>query len=102
MFTLGIIDKLTAGDLTGGRTVAGTGTINASGDVGPIGGIQEKIAAATRAPVQASVFLVPAADCADAKAAAPSSLTLVKVDTLQTALDGLQAITSGSSDFPRC
>jgi PDZ domain-containing protein len=109
MFTLGIIDKLTAGDLTGGRTVAGTGTIDGFGHVGPIGGIQQKIAGATTAPtgpdgqpVHATVFLTPAGDCADAKAIAPKSLVLVKVDTLRTALDALKAITSGTGTFPRC
>jgi Lon-like protease len=99
-FTLGIIDKLTPGSLTGGRTVAGTGTINGFGIVGPIGGIQQKIAAAANAG--ASVFLAPASECADAKAAAPKSLTVVKVDTLKTAVSALNAITSGSNAFPRC
>lgn len=99
-FTLGIIDKLTQGSLTGGRTVAGTGTINAFGIVGPIGGIQQKIAAAAKAG--ASVFLAPASECADARAAAPKSMTVVKVDTLKTALSALQAIASGSTAFARC
>lgn len=99
-FSLGVVDKLTRGSLTGGRTVAGTGTIDGFGNVGPIGGIQQKIAAAVRAG--ATVFLAPAGDCADAVTAAPSSLTLVKVDTLATALHALAAIRAGSSDFPRC
>ena len=99
-FTLGIVDKLTPGSLTGGRTVAGTGTINAFGVVGPIGGIQQKIAGAERAG--ATVFLAPASECADAKAAAPSTMTLVKVDTLHTALKALKAIDSGSTAFPHC
>lgn len=99
-FTLGIVDKLTPGSLTGGRIVASTGTIDGSGHVGPIGGIQQKIAAAVEA--KASVFLSPAGDCADAKEAAPSSLVLVRVDTLHTALEALQAIRSGSDSFPRC
>ena len=99
-FTLGIIDKLTPGSLTGGRTVAGTGTINAFGIVGPIGGIQQKIAAAAKA--HASVFLAPASECADARAAAPKSLTVVKVDTLKTAVDALKAIAAGSTAFAHC
>lgn len=99
-FTLGIVDKMTPGSLTGGRTVAGTGTIDGFGHVGPIGGIQQKIAAAVRAG--ASVFLAPAGDCADAKTAAPSSLTLVRVETLHTALEALRAIRTGSGSFPRC
>ena len=42
MFALGIVDKLTPGDLTGGKFVAGTGTIDDNGKVGPIGGIEMK------------------------------------------------------------
>jgi PDZ domain-containing protein len=99
-FSLGIVDRLTPGSLTGGRTVASTGTINGFGTVGPIGGIQQKIYGAL--DVGATVFLAPAGDCADAKQVAPDSLTLVKVDTLKTALDALSAIRSGSDDFPRC
>lgn len=99
-FTLGIVDKLTPGDLTGGRTVAGTGTIDGFGVVGPIGGIQQKIAGATRAG--ATVFLAPASECADAKAAAPSSLALVKVDTLATAVHALQTIAAGGTSYPHC
>jgi PDZ domain-containing protein len=99
-FSLGIIDRLTPGSLTGGRTVASTGTIDGFGHVGPIGGIQQKIYGALE--VDATVFLAPAGDCVDAKEVAPDSLTLVKVDTLQTALDALAAIRSGSDDFPRC
>jgi PDZ domain-containing protein len=97
---LGIIDKLTAGGLTGGRTIAGTGTVDGFGTVGPIGGIQQKVAAAARA--HASVFFSPTANCADAKSAAPSSMTLVKVDTLHTAVKALSAIKAGSSAFPHC
>ena len=99
-FTLGIIDKLTPGSLTGGRTVAGTGTIDAFGIVGPIGGIQQKIAGAVRAG--ATVFLAPASECGDAVAVAPKSLTVVKVDTLKTAVSALKAIASGSTAFPHC
>jgi PDZ domain-containing protein len=99
-FTLGIIDKLTPGSLTGGRTVAGTGTIDGFGDVGPIGGIQQKIAAAHEAG--ATVFLAPASECTDARAAAPKSMVVVKVDTLSTAVHALQSIAAGRSDFPHC
>jgi PDZ domain-containing protein len=99
-FTLGILDKLTPGGLTGGRTIASTGTIDGFGIVGPIGGIQQKIAGAERAG--ATVFLAPAADCADAKSVASKSLILVKVETLKTALSALRAIDSGSTAYPRC
>jgi len=108
MFTLGIIDKLTPGGLTGGKTIAGTGTIDGFGQVGPIGGIQQKIAAVTghgpsdMPPVNASYFLAPASECADAKAAAPSSLIVIRVDTLATAVAALKAIKAGRTDYPRC
>jgi PDZ domain-containing protein len=99
-FSLGIVDRLTPGSLTGGRTVAGTGTIDGFGHVGPIGGIQQKIYGAL--DNGATVFLAPAGDCEDAKEVAPDSLTLVRVDTLHSALGALDAIRSGSDDFPRC
>jgi PDZ domain-containing protein len=97
---LGIIDKLTPGGITGGRTIAGTGTVTRLGKVGPIGGIQQKIAAAVDAG--ATVFFAPASECADAKAVAPASLTLVSVTTLHGAVQALEAIKAGSSNFPHC
>jgi len=110
MFTLGIIDRLTPGGLTGGKTIAGTGTIDGFGQVGPIGGIQQKVAAITgygphdedTPIVHASYFLAPASECADAKAAAPSGLTVIRVDTLATAVKALKTIKAGGTDFPRC
>ena len=99
-FTLGIVDQLTPGDLTGGKTVAVTGTIDGFGRVGPIGGIQQKIAGAQEAG--ATVFLAPANECDEAREVAPSSMTIVKVTTLSSALDALEAITSGSGTVPRC
>ncbi|HWB66453.1 MAG TPA: PDZ domain-containing protein [Mycobacteriales bacterium] len=97
---LGIIDKLTPGGLTGGRTIAGTGTVDGFGHVGPIGGIQQKVAGAVKAG--ATVFFAPASECGDAKAAAPSSLTLVRVQTLHQAVQALRAIKAGSNAFPHC
>ncbi len=66
MFALGIIDKLDAEDLTGGKVIAGTGTIDDEGKVGPIGGIPQKLVGAKDAG--AVVFLVPADNCAEARA----------------------------------
>ena len=57
MFSLGIVDKLTPGSMTGGKSIAGTGTITAEGDVGPIGGIQQKMVGARKSG--ATVFLTP-------------------------------------------
>ncbi len=92
MFSLGIVDKLTPGELTGGRFVAGTGAIDADGTVQNIGGIQFKMAAARAAG--ATVFLLPSGECAQAVAAVPPGLQLVKVGTLHdavAALDDLNA-----------
>ena len=63
MFALGIMDTLTPGDLTGGKHIAGTGTISPDGVVGPIGGIAVKDARARAGG--ATMFLAPAANCAD-------------------------------------
>ncbi|HZU57457.1 MAG TPA: PDZ domain-containing protein [Actinocrinis sp.] len=100
MFALGIIDKLTpGGDLSGGKVVAGTGTIDASGNVGAIGGIQMKTIGARRDG--ATVFLAPADNCADAKANLPAGLELAKVSTLQDALNALADIRAGKTP-PSC
>ena len=64
MFSLGVYDTLTPGSLTGGADVAGTGTIDERGRVGPIGGIQQKIVAA--ADAGAKIFLVPPGNCGSA------------------------------------
>jgi len=93
MFALGIIDKLQPGSLTGGRVVAGTGEIDESGRVGPIGGIAQKMRGAVRA--RASVFLVPSANCSEAKHNRPGHLVLAKVGTIQDALDALAAVRAG-------
>jgi PDZ domain-containing protein len=90
MFALGIIDKIEPDDLTGGMFVAGTGTIDDEGMVGPIGGIQQKLVAARRAG--ATVFLVPAGNCAEAAAATPNGLRLVRVEKLDTALTALEQL----------
>jgi len=99
MFALGIIDKITDTNLTGGRIVAGTGTIDASGNVGAIGGIQMKTIGARDAG--ATVFLAPASNCAEAKANQPAGLELVKVNTLKDALNALTDIREGKTP-PLC
>jgi PDZ domain-containing protein len=103
LFSLGIIDKLDGngrgGDLTGGRTIAGTGTINADGEVGAVGGVALKTQAARRDG--ATVFLVPRDECADAKAELPKGLRLIPVTTLKGAVQSLVALDSGKS-VPSC
>ncbi|MCE7082515.1 PDZ domain-containing protein [Streptomyces sp. ST2-7A] len=102
MFALGLVDKLTEEDLTGGEFVAGTGTITAEGRVGPIGGVAMKIIAAREQG--ASWFLTPAANCAAAAADPPAGLTLVEVETLEGALDALEEIRAGAEpeNLPLC
>jgi PDZ domain-containing protein len=80
MFALGIIDKITPDNLTGGRFIAGTGEIEANGAVDPIGGIQQKMVGARQAG--ATVFLAPADNCPDTAGSVPAGLRVVKVYTL--------------------
>jgi PDZ domain-containing protein len=96
-FTLGLIDKLTPGDLTGGVPVAVTGTINADGTVGQIGGAGQKAAAVRRAG--AKVFLVPGPDYADAVEHA-GDVKVVKVNTLDEALAALADLGGNADDLP--
>ena len=101
MFALGVIDKLTPGSLTGGRFIAGTGTINDAGSVGAIGGITQKMIGAKRSG--ATVFLAPAGNCAQAKATRPDGLRLVKVSSLEDAVAALDDLRAGrTADLPRC
>ena len=99
MFALGIIDRLSDQDLTGGRFIAGTGTIDADGNVGPIGGVLLKMITAREAG--ATVFLVPADNCAEALTQVPDGLQLVKVATLQDATTALQTLRDGGTP-PGC
>jgi len=99
MFALGIVDKLTPGSLTHGRFIAGTGEISANGAVSPIGGIQQKMVGARQAG--ATIFLTPAANCADAAGAVPPGMRLVKVSTLSGAVSDLKALAAGRS-VPSC
>ena len=93
VFATAVVDKLTAGDLTGGRVVAGTGTIEADGTVGPIGGIRFKMDAA-RAD-GATLFLVPADNCREAASTAPEGLTLARVADLRDGVAALDAVRAG-------
>jgi PDZ domain-containing protein len=100
MFSLGIYDKLTPQTITGGKFIAGTGTITPEGQVGPIGGIQQKMVAARDAG--ATVFLTPSQNCGDAVASDPKGLRLVRVDTMHGALDALNALRTGQGAVPVC
>lgn len=99
MFTLGIIDKIEPEDLTGGRIIAGTGTIDDEGRVGPIGGIPQKLVGARIA--KADAFLVPADNCAEALRNPQPGLPMYRVATLDEALAALATLRAGG-DPPRC
>jgi Lon-like protease len=99
MFSLAVVDKLTTGDLNGSKFIAGTGTITSDGKVGSIGGITHKMLAAREAG--ATVFLVPADNCDEARSAHQDGLELVKVDSLSEAVDALKAVSAGGEP-PRC
>ncbi|GAA0406343.1 hypothetical protein Acor_77150 [Acrocarpospora corrugata] len=100
MFSLGIYDKLTPGPLTGGKAIAGTGTMKPDGEVGPIGGIEQKMVGARKAG--ATIFLTPEQNCAAAVGAVPDGLRLVKVQTLDGAIKALDALRTGSGAVPAC
>jgi Lon-like protease len=98
MFSLGIIDKLTPADLTGGKVLAGTGTIDDDGNVGPIGGIPQKLVGAKEAGAQ--LFLVPKDNCAEALRKAVPGLPMAEVATVDDALTALKTFTSGGTPKP--
>lgn len=90
MFALEIINQLTEEDITHGRRIAGTGTINAEGEVGPIGGIRQKVYAAIE--VGAEVVFVPDGNFDEAVDAAGDDIVVVRVRTIDDALDYLAAL----------
>lgn len=101
MFALGVVDRLTPGEMTGGKAVAGTGTIDVTGQVGPIGGITEKMAAAKAAGADA--FLAPAQNCDEVLTGAPGGFLVVPVATLAQARAAVDAIGRGeTSTLPTC
>jgi PDZ domain-containing protein len=99
MFALGIMDKVGPDNLTDGLFIAGTGTIDRAGNVGPIGGIQLKMIAARNAG--ATVFLAPAGNCPDVRGAVPGGLQVVQVDTLHSAVRDLEALQK-KQPVPHC
>jgi Lon-like protease len=99
VFATAIVDKLTPGDLTGGKEIAGTGTIDADGRVGPIGGIRFKMDAARHDG--ATAFLVPAGNCSEAARTAPAGLTLARVSDLREGVAAVQDLAAGRTP-PAC
>lgn len=101
MFALGIIDRLTPGDLAGGATIAGTGTMSYDGEVGAIGGIVQKMNGAKRDG--ATYFLAPSSNCDEVVGHVPDGLRVVSVSTLDEAVKSVKAIAAGEgASLPTC
>lgn len=101
MFALGIIDKLTPGEMTGGYSIAGTGTISLGGLVGAIGGIRQKLAGARAGG--AEYFLAPQANCEEVVGHVPGGLQVFSVSTLEQARTAVEAIAAGdTTGLPTC
>ena len=101
MFSLAVYDKLTPGALTGGAKIAGTGTIDSAGKVGPIGGIHQKLEGARRGG--ATWFLAPAGNCAEVVGHVPDGLKVAKVATFTEARDAVEAIAAKkTASLPTC
>ncbi len=88
--TLSIADRLAGGAILRGRSIAATGTIDAEGNVGDVGGVAQKTVAVSNAGLK--VFLVPQEELRVAKAAAPSSLKVIAVSTFDEALAALRQL----------
>ena len=101
MFSLGIIDRLTPGDMTGGTPIAGTGTMSFDGQVGAIGGIQQKMWGAKKDG--AEWFLAPRDNCSEVVGHVPDGLHVVSVSTLAEATTAVSSIAEGTGDtLPTC
>ena len=101
MFSLAIYDKITPGELTGGKRFAGTGTINSDGTVGGIGGIVQKMHAAEDEGVD--YFLAPAANCAQVVGRIPGDLEVIKIENFTQARDIVEDLGEGEDiTLPRC
>ena len=87
MWALGLYDLLTPGDLTRGRTIAGTGSIDLEGNVGPIGGVTDKVIAAQS--VDADILLVPQGNMEELRGVDTGDVRLIPVSTLDEALAAL-------------
>lgn len=102
MFALGIYDQLTPGELTGGNHIAGTGTIDSSGNVGPIGGIRQKLYGAQQAG--AKFFLAPDKNCPEVNGNIPAGMKVFKVKNFDDALLAVEKIGKKQdlSSLPTC
>lgn len=86
-WALGLYDRLTPGDLTGGRTIAVTGGLDLDGSVFPIGGIDKKVVGAQAAG--ATVFLVPRENLKELEGVDVGDMKVVPVDSFKDAVQDL-------------
>jgi PDZ domain-containing protein len=101
MFALGIFDKMTPGELTGGEHIAGTGTIGGSGEVGAIGGIVQKMYGAQGEG--ADWFLAPESNCGEVVGHIPAGLEVFAVADLDAAIETVEGIAAGdTAELARC
>lgn len=101
MFALGVYDVLTEGALTSGNDISGTGTITADGQVGPIGGIVQKVVGAKDGGSE--FFLAPTTNCAELDGRVPDGIDVYAVDTFEVALATVEDIAAGDTEgLPRC
>jgi PDZ domain-containing protein len=101
MFSLGVYDVLTPGPLTGGQDIAGTGTIDGAGNVGPIGGIAQKLVGARQAG--AEWFIAPESNCNEVVGHIPNGLHVVSSSSLTQSRADIEQIAAGKGDsLPTC
>lgn len=102
MLALAIYDKLTPGSLTGGEKIAGTGTVDPDGNIGPIGGIVQKMWGASGAGVK--WFLAPSENCSEVIGKVPDGISVIKVSTLKDSLAALKVISENgnTASLPTC
>ena len=101
MFALGVIEELTPGSMVGSEHVAGTGTITPQGEVGPIGGIRQKLQGA--ADAGARYFLAPSGNCNEVTGYVPDGLEVIEVENLGEAVNAVEQAAAGNiSALPSC
>lgn len=100
IFALNIAQRLEGKNYAGTTPVAGTGTIDLSGNVGAIGGIKQKMLGAKRDGYK--VFLAPAGNCADVVGNEPEGMTVIPVSTLSEARTAMQRVAAGQAPATTC
>lgn len=101
MFALGVIEELTPGSMVGTEHVAGTGTITSQGEVGPIGGIRQKLEGSAEAG--ARYFLAPSGNCNEVRGHVPEGMDVIEVETLGEAVNAVEQTAAGNvSSLPSC